>query len=720
MRKRLIIITVAIFIIGAMAHAAIAIELENQMAVESSPYLRLHAKDLVAWQPWQESSLEAAQQLGKPIFLSIGYLACHWCHVMRRESFADPEIAGLINRRFYPILVDREELPQVDALYQSVLAVMGLPIGWPLTVFLTNDRKPIWGGAYFPKKTKFGSPGLDTVLIRILDIYSKRKKDVLADAKQVIDELERESENSPGTIFLKHIDKFAANLLTEIDPSDGGFGGAPKFPNVIALETLWRTYIRTGRKIYGQAVAKAVQQMVLGGLYDHIGGGFFRYTVDQQWRTPHFEKMLGTNARLLRLITEVWREFRNPILRDRILQTVQFLLREMLKPGSGFVSSIDADSEADGGKEEEGAYYVWSQNQLNEILGDHYKVFAAAFKLAPKEGAALDTYLDAGVLFRNEKTNEDLEDEFKLTPIKAAAVLRAGIQKLAEHRKQRVPPRQDGKIITDLNGAIISAVIKAGLALGQKDWIAAARSVFDRIYQSHFDPARLLRRSVVNGHLGKPATLSDYAQLSNAALRLYETSGKTGYLDHAKFIVEQAISLMWDNKNHGFFSNNKQQTRYLLVRTKTIVDSDARSANSMMLRVLAHLYYLTGEENWMLMASETMTAFGGISKSPYFEHAGLLNAAEDFLAALQIVIIGNREDKSVNQLEHEAALVSMPSRVFQIIKPGTQLPDSHPARFKEQVEGKSTAYVCRGQICSLPATTTNDLHQTLLMFRKYR
>ena len=177
---------------------------------------------------------------------------------------------------------------------------------------------------------------------------------------------------------------------------------------------------------------------------------------------------------------------------------------------------------------------------------------------------------------------------------------------------------------------------------------------------------------------------------------------------------------MWDSKNHGFFSNNKQQTRYLLVRTKTIVDSDARSANSMMLRVLAHLYYLTGEENWMLMASETMTAFGGISKTPYFEHAGLLNAAEDFLAALQIVIIGNREDESVNQLEHEVALVSMPSRVFQIIKPGTQLPDSHPARFKEQVEGKSTAYVCRGQICSLPATTTNDLHQTLLMFRKYR
>ena len=714
------ILFLSIYIFSAADHAAGAVELQNQMAVETSPYLRLHANDLVAWQPWQESSLKAAQKSGKPIFLSIGYLACHWCHVMRRESFADPEIAGLINQRFYPILVDREEQPQVDALYQSALATMGLPIGWPLTVFLTPDRKPFWGGAYYPKKTTFGSPGLDTVLGRILDIYARRKKEILADAKQVIDELERESENLPGTISIKHIDNFAAKLLTEIDPFDGGFEGAPKFPNVIALETLWRTYIRTGRKVYGQAVEKAVRQMVLGGLYDHVGGGFFRYTIDRQWRTPHFEKMLGTNARLLRLMTEVWREFRNPILRDRILQTVQFLLREMLIPNRGFGSSIDADSETEGGKEEEGAYYVWHQNQLKEVLGDQYKLFVAAFEIAPKEGAALDTAMEAGILFRNENTNEELADEFKLTPTKVAAVLRAELQKLAEHRKQRVPPREDGKIISDLNGALISAVIKAGLALGQKDWIAVARSVFDRLYQSHFDPAGMLRRSVVDGHLGKPATLSDYAQLSNAALRLYETSGKTGYLNKAKLIAKQAISLMWDNKNHGFFSNNRQQTQYLLVRMKTIVDSDARSANSMMLRVLAQLYYLTGEEKWRQIASEMMTAFGGISKSPYFGHAGFLNAAEDFLAALQIVIIGDRLVKLNNHLEHEVAMVSIPTRVFQIVKPGTQLPDSHPAQFKEQVDGKPTAYVCRGQICSLPATTTKDLHRTLMNFRKYR
>ena len=713
-------ILLSFFIFGAVVHASVAAELKNQMTEESSPYLRLHAGDLVAWQPWQESSLKAAQKSGKPIFLSIGYLACHWCHVMRRESFTDPEIAGLINKRFYPILVDREEQPQVDALYQSALATMSLPIGWPLTVFLTPDRKPIWGGAYYPKKTTFGSPGLDTVLGRILDIFARRKKEILADAKQVIEELERESENLPGAVSLKHIDNFAAKLLTEIDPFDGGFEGAPKFPNVIALETLWRTYIRTGRKNFGQAVAKAVQQMVLGGLYDHIGGGFFRYAVDRQWRTPHFEKMLGTNARLLRLMTEVWREFRNPLLRNRIQQTIQFLLREMLNPDSGFISSIDADSETEEGNEEEGAYYVWSQNQLKEILGDQYKIFAAAFKLAPKEREVLDTAMDTGILFRNETTNEGLAEEFTLSPAEVARRLRGGLEKLAEYRRRRIAPRQDGKIIADLNGAVISAVIRAGLTFDRKDWIAAARTAFDHIYQSHFDPAGFLRRSIVDGQLGIPATLNDYAQLANAALRLFELSGKASYLNHAKLLVRQAIKLMWDNKNHGFYSNNKNHSQYLLVRAKKIVDDDARSANSMMLRVLAHLYYLTGEEKWRQLARETASAFGGISKSPYFGHAGFLNAAEDFLAALQIVIIGNRENRSVSQLKDEVAIASLPTRVFQIINPGTKLPDSHPAQFKEQVDGKPTAYVCRGQICSLPATTPNELRQTLRIFRKNR
>ncbi|MBT7267274.1 MAG: thioredoxin domain-containing protein [Rhodospirillaceae bacterium] len=711
---------VALLILGLSGEALPAGELSNQMASQASPYLRLHADDLVAWQPWQQDSLQAAEKSGKPIFLSIGYLACHWCHVMRKESFSDPEIAGLINQSYYPILVDREELPQVDALYQSALAVMNLANGWPLTVFLTNDRKPIWGGAYFPKKAKSGAPGLDAILAQVADVYAKRKSDILADAKQVIEQLEEESKSAKGSIALHHIDKFAKIILSEIDPFEDGFEGAPKFPNIIALESLWRAYIRTGRKDYGDAVENAVHSMIRGGLYDHIGGGFFRYTVDRQWRIPHFEKMLGTNARLLRLMVEVWREKPDKVLQARIYQTVEFLFREMLLPGQGFISSLDADSETEEGKEEEGAYYVWSSNQLKKRLAGRYALFSAAYDLAPREGEALDTEDDPGILFQTKTSLGDLAKQFKIPPSVVTAQRDAAKNQLAKIRSKRERPRQDQKILAADNGSVISALIEAGRALDREDWLSKARMAFEAIFQSHFDASKQLHRSVVQGRLGPPATLSDYAHLAQAALHLYEVSGELAFLNQAKHIAGQAIELMWDGKNHGFFSGSSHNTRFLLIRSKPILDSDAASANSLMLSVLARLYYLTGEDKWYEIGDQTLTAFGGIPKSFLFGHAGFLNAAEDWLAALQIVVIGDEKAAALKPLRLLIDQTSLPTRTFQIIAPGTRLPDTHPAQFKEQLDGKPTVYVCRGQICSLPATTRQELAQTLISFRRGR
>ncbi len=355
----------------------------NHLGGDDGPYLRLHATDPVHWRRWGDAALAEAERLNRPILLSIGYTACHWCHVMQKESFADPATAAVINENFVPVLVDREERPDIDSLYQTAAALLGLPTGWPLTMFLTPDGDPFFGGAYFPKEAMGGMQPFTTVLARVAKVYREDTVALRADAGQVRAALQQAYEPRPGEVTMAHVDAMARMLRAEADPLSGGFGTAPKFPHLASLESLWRAYLRNDDAADLEAVTLSLAGMVRGGMADHVGGGFYRYAVDPLWHIPHYEKMLDGNAGLIRLMTEVWRETRNGELERKIRQAVRFLLSELRLPGGAFASSLDADSINPAGEEEEGAYYTWTPERLNKALGREADLFTRFYAIGP-------------------------------------------------------------------------------------------------------------------------------------------------------------------------------------------------------------------------------------------------------------------------------------------------------------------------------------------------
>ncbi len=697
----------AVFLFAAPAQASGP---RNHLAAQSSPYLQLHKGDPVNWRIWGEAALAEAKKSGKPIFISIGYTACHWCHVMQKESFTDPETAKLINKLFLPILIDREERPDIDSIYQSAAALMGLPNGWPLNMFLTPGGKPFFGGAYFPKEPRGGMPAFKAVLTQVAGVYGKDPKGVAENAAAVARALDDLSKPQPGVVSLKDIDAAANFFQTLIDPLSGGFADPPKFPQTVALETLWRSALRNGDKEQGESVLSALRAMVQGGLFDHVGGGFYRYAVDDLWRIPHFEKMLDVNAALLSLLTEAWRETREPLFKLRAEQTVSFLLGEMRLPGGAFAASLDADSLNEKGEEEEGAYYTWSVRELESLLGKDSPFFEA-FSIAAIEGENLDGPEDPGTLFRLE--------EDPLAP-KAEKALEADLRKLKKRRDARHRPRRDGKVLADWNALVISALTEAGLAFGRNDWLAGAEKAFAFVEENLTGPDGALRHSWHAsgraGALGAAATLDDLAYLSQAALTLFEATGKPAYLAGSRAWVKDALDHFWDGDQGGFFATNAADTS-LMVRVKPVIDNPNPSGNGAMIEVLARLYFLTGEGVLSDKAYLTLTLFGALAKDPSPGSAALLNGAETLLIATQVVIIGNRGEKGTADLLREIATTSLPNRTLQVIAPGTVLPESHPARYKEQVDGLATAYVCKGTVCSLPATGRTELAQTLAAMR---
>ncbi|MDP6426802.1 MAG: thioredoxin domain-containing protein [Rhodospirillales bacterium] len=676
---------------------------KNLLGRESSPYLKLHAKDPVHWRPWKPKYLDEAKRLDRPIFLSSGYLACHWCHVMGRESFADPAVAAVINADFYPILVDRDELPEVDALYQRAMAIAGNANGWPLTVFLTPDRKPFFGGGYFPPKREGGNPGFTEILELVSRLYKDRRGKVAADAASIVERLAKELAPRPGEVRLPHIDAAAKVFLTGIDPFSGGFRGAPKFPEVEALNLLWRAYIRSGQMKYRGAVHQALLHMSLGGMFDHVAGGFYRYTVDRQWRMPHFEKMLDVNGVLLRLAVEVWRETEDPILAQIIYRSVDFLLTEMALAEGGFAAALDADSLTPAGIEKEGAYYIWRKADLKSALGGQSVLFFESFALARQRKRHIDGDAEEGFLYRTGKH--------------LAAGLDPLLATLKRIRDKRPRPRRDDTLLAGWNGLAVVALAEAGAAMDQPDWLMTAEAVFNRVLARLTDAKGRLFHSSAGGRLGRAALLEDHAMLADAALVLFELTGKQKYLHRAEGLARTVIARFGDRRAGGFFSSPKK-ARNLLINAKPITDNPNISANALMLRVLARLYYLTGENSWRQAARELVSTFGGVAADPSFEHAGFLNGAEDWLSALQVVIIGNRSDEDARSLTRRVLKTSLPTRIFQLIPAGTKLPETHPAQFKEQINGQATAYVCRGQICSLPATEDSQLSKTLKTFRR--
>ena len=669
----------------------------NNLDHETSPYLLQHRDNPVHWQAWGTEAFDLAKRDNKPVLLSVGYAACHWCHVMAHESFEDDAIAAVMNDLFVNIKVDREERPDVDAIYQQALSLTGQHGGWPLTMFLTPDAEPFWGGTYFPAEPRYGRPGFTDVLRRVSEIYHGQPETVTSNKTALLDALDKIATPPPDAVAHQVstgiLDQIAERVAKEVDLERGGIGGAPKFPQPYAFELLWRAYLRSGDETYRNAVEISLKNMCQGGIYDHLGGGFARYSTDDDWLAPHFEKMLYDNAQLIDLLTLVWQHTREPLYAARIRETCEWVLREMIAEGGGFAATLDADSEG-----EEGKFYVWGELEINRLLGDDAVRFKAIYDVE-----AGGNWEGKTILNRSRDLNLLSEDE--------EAALAPMRQVLLTAREQRIRPGWDDKVLADWNGLMIAAMAQAGAVFDEPTWIAAARTAFDFVVSAMGDGDRL-RHSYRDGRAKHMAMLDDYANMARAALVLYEITGKPDYLVRAEAWVDVADEHYWDGQHGGYFFT-ADDAPDLITRQRSCHDNAVPSGNGVMGGVLSRLWLLTGKDAYRQQADALFAAFGSELGRNFFPMATFLNNAELMLSAVQVVIIGERDDPSTDALRVAVYGTSLPNRVLQILPPGADLPATHPANGKGQIDDGTTAYVCIGPTCSLPLTDADGLRAAL-------
>lgn len=668
--------------------------IENRLAGETSPYLLQHADNPVAWQPWGPEALAEAKAQNKPILLSIGYAACHWCHVMAHESFENEEIAGVMNDLFVNIKVDREERPDLDTIYMHSLSLLGQQGGWPLTMFLTPDGEPFWGGTYFPPESRYGRPGFPEVL-RTIHEYWRDKQDAIAQNVSTLrDALAKMGQSkSGGGVTLSVVERSAQRLAQEFDKVNGGIGTAPKFPNPSILELLWRTYRRCGHADLRDTVLLSLEKMSQGGIYDHLGGGFSRYSVDALWLAPHFEKMLYDNAQLIQLLTWGWQETGNPLFAQRVVETIDWAQREMIADGGGFAATLDADSEG-----VEGKFYVWDETEIDTVLGTNSALFKDAYDVT--HGG---NWEGKNILNRNAADRDFSEDEeYILTHCR---------QQILTERDRRIRPGWDDKVLADWNGLMIAATAEAGAVLEQPDWIAAARTAYDFVVSNMVRDDRLYH-SYRDGKLKHLGSLDDYAGMIRGALALHEVIGEPDFLTQAETWAALLDRHYWDPKGGGYFFT-ADDAEALIVRTKSAEDHATPSGNGAMVSNLARLYFFTGDETYRARADALIGAFSGAMAENFFPLAALMSGIEFLQCGTQIVIVGKRGADDSQALLDAVLATSLPNRVLTVIEPEDTLPDNHPAHGKTQQDGKATAYICVGTTCSLPLTLAGDLADAL-------
>lgn len=675
---------------------------ENLLGQETSPYLLQHKDNPVHWQPWGPDALAQARAENKPILLSVGYAACHWCHVMAHESFEAPAIAEVMNRHFINIKVDREERPDLDNIYQHALSMMGEHGGWPLTMFLTPDLEPFWGGTYFPPEPRYGRPGFPQVLESLAATYSGEPEKIAENAKRMREALAQlATPKGGGTVTLKSLDDAALQMLRFIDPINGGTHGAPKFPQPNFFQALWRAHLRTRGPMYREAVTATLANICQGGIYDHLGGGFARYAVDDIWLVPHFEKMLYDNALLVELMAEVWPFLeggsKKDLFRIRTEETVAWMLADMRSNDDpaepfAFTSAYDADSEG-----VEGKYYVWSADEIDALLGPDADTFKAAYDVAPHGNWEGNTIL-------NRTSDPDFGETDR------EALLARCREKLLPVRARRIPPMRDDKVLADWNGLAVTALAKAAAVFDRPDWLETAAAVFAFVVENLADGDRLFH-SWCAGRAAHPGVLEDYANMARAALALHQATGDDAYLTVATDYVDLLDRHFWDGANGGYFMA-ADDTPDLLTRSKPVHDNAVPSGNGTMLEVLARLHYLTGDAKYRDRADDLIRALAP-EEAPHLAHQTTLMTGFEILDnAVQVTIAGTGPDADVLG---KAALASGHPRLVLIrTEDGGDLPASHPASGKGPVDGQPAAYVCVGQTCSLPLTDPADLAETMM------
>ena len=665
----------------------------NHLIHETSPYLLQHAENPVDWYPWGEEAFEKARRENKPVLLSIGYSACHWCHVMAHESFEDEQIAELMNENFVNIKVDREERPDLDQIYMNAVQMMTHHGGWPMTVFLTPDAVPFYGGTYFPPEDRYNMPGFPKVLTGVAAAYRDRQDDIRETGASLINELKRLSATggSDFPVEPELLDAAYAGIIRNYDSINGGFGGAPKFPPAMTLEFLLRTYARTGNREALEMVSHTCRKMANGGMYDQLGGGFHRYSTDARWLVPHFEKMLYDNALLSRLYLHYFQVSEEAFARDVVEGILDYVLREMTHAEGGFYSTQDADSEG-----HEGKFFVWTMDEIRAALGDSdARIFAAHYNITESgnfEGKNIPNVTRA------------VEPELR-------ASLEESKRKLFALREQRVKPDRDEKVLTAWNGLMMASFAEAGVVLNRPDYADAARRNAEFVLSKLRRDGSLLR-TWKDGVAKFNAYLEDYAFLIEGLVTLFETTGESRWLNEALTLTERMIEEFWDDEGGGFFFTGKSHEN-LIVRSKDYFDNATPSGNSVAALVLLRLATLTDNETYRNLAIAVLREVGEQIRR-YPSGFGYALSAADFLLSTpkEIAIVG-KDAADASPLLAETWRRYLPNKV---VAPSFEGKDATIPLLENRslVNGLATAYVCEHYTCQQPVTDVSALRNQLV------
>ena len=651
---------------------------ENLLRDEGSPYLRQHGDNPVHWRPWSPAALTEAVQLDRPILLSIGYAACHWCHVMAHESFENNEVAEVMNRLFVNIKVDREERPDIDQIYMAALANMGEQGGWPLTMFLTPDAKPFWGGTYFPREPRYGQSGFIQILKAIDAAWRGKRAGVLQSATELAQKVSKclAGSGTPGQVSTDTARTFASGVYDMIDRDLGGLRGAPKFPNAPFMQTLWLSWLRSGNCDHRDAVTESMEHMLAGGIYDHVGGGLARYSTDAQWLVPHFEKMLYDNALLIRQANWAYAAIGNQLFRIRIEDTISWLLREMRLPNGTFASSLDADSEG-----EEGLFYTSTADRIVDVFGSDAPIFFKYFTITKP-----DNWKGNPIIHQTASQAKQSVEHRKLVSDLISRLLTA--------REKRIRPDRDDKVLTDWNGLTIVALSEAGRSLDRADWVSSAATAFDAILTSANAEDRL-PHSVLGEKRLYPALSSDYAAMINAAISLFEATREARYLDHGAHFLKMLETWHADTNRTGHYLTASDSAD-VPMRIRGDIDEAIPSATSQIIEAVVRLSNITGDivlqqRVWTIVEHAT-----GRIKNQQYGQAGIINACVLALEPSKLIVVENPEAPMLVSVANRSPdprrvdiFLSLDEDAKHTKLPVDILPDTK----------KAGAYLCIGLIC---------------------
>jgi len=673
--------------------------MSNNLANESSPYLLQHKDNPVNWYSWNDESLQKAKSENKPIFLSVGYSSCHWCHVMAHESFENDDVAKIMNENFINIKVDREERPDLDDIYQKVCQMSTGQGGWPLSVFLTPEQRPFYVGTYFPVLDSYGRPGFGSLCRQLAQSWKEKPKEIESTADNLMTNLSRlERVTEPSQISKSILDEAAVNLLQIADTNYGGFGQAPKFPNASNLSFMFRYSKLSGISKFKDFALLTLKKMAKGGIFDQIGGGFHRYSTDARWLVPHFEKMLYDNALLPIVYCEAYQITKDNFFLDVVTKTLDYVIREMTSPEGVFYSAQDADTDG-----EEGQTFVWKKREIEEILGSDSEIFCIYFDVT--DGGNFE---GRTILANNIKTSA-IAFKFSKTEDEVNKIISQGSIKLLETRNKRTQPGKDDKVLTAWNGLMISAFIKGYRISGKTKYLDTALAATD-FYQEQFRKHGVLQRVFKDGKSKLNAYLDDYAYLVNAIVDVFETTGKAGYLNFAAELSDYLIDHFWDDKSGNFFFTADDHEK-LIIRPKSNYDLSMPSGNSVTANAFLRLYHITQEEKYHKITQKILETQASMAAENPFAFGYLLNVLYlDIQKPTEITILNPQNAELVSKLSKKF----LPESIIVTIHQEDELNLLSKFSFfagKEFLTDQTTVFVCKNFSCSLPLTNLTEVEE---------